>query len=68
MALTHVEEWSLTIHGLDSDRHRWCMAAARAILDDTDVPPWPGGRKATGESRLVTIERLLGQPIEEPAR
>ncbi len=59
MSFADVEHWSLTIHGRDSDRHRWSLAAARALVHDAEIPPWPGGRKATGTSRLETIRRLL---------
>lgn len=56
--LAPVSDWSLRIHG-NSGRHAWCLAAATAVLDGTEVPPWPGGRKATGVTRLETIRRLL---------
>lgn len=53
-----VEEWSLVIHGR-SGRHEWVKATTEALINDTEPPLWPGGRKSTGVSRLDTIRRLL---------
>lgn len=59
--LEAVERWSLRIHGRNSDRHLWCMAAARAVLEGREVPPFPG-RPMPGvpAARLDTIKRLMG--------
>ena len=62
-ALERVETWSLRIHDRRSEHHRWCMAAAHAVLTGAEPPPWPGGRRSTGVTRLETITRLIG-PIE----
>jgi hypothetical protein len=65
--LAAVERWSLRIHGDDgpTGRHAWCMAAARAILDDTELPPAGRGTafgwRATAQSRAETISRLLDE-------
>lgn len=57
--LAEVEKWSLRIHDRRSPQHAWCMAAAASVLAGEEPPTWPGGRKATGASRLETIGRIL---------
>ena len=53
------------IHGDDGPggRHAWCMDAAQAIIDGTELPPagrgTAFGMRSTAESRAETIGRLL---------
>jgi hypothetical protein len=58
--LQQVERWSASIHGRDTPRHRWCMAAAAAIFDGGTVPPFPG-RPMPGvpADRENVIRRIL---------
>lgn len=64
LALARVRSWSLVIHGRGSDRHEWCMAAARALLAHEPIPTFPG-RPMPGvpQTRLETIQRLLAAPL-----
>lgn len=70
-ALARVWRWSKVIHGARGDRHDWCMAAAAAILDGLEIPPFPGRpQPGVAEARLARggLADRPTRPRRAPAR
>lgn len=74
-AIGEVIAWSRKLYGISDKKlreqhcdpmHEWTKDSAMALLVGAEPAPWPGGRAATGVSRLEVIRRILERHCPVP--